>query len=343
MTTSKPTNSDTTKTAGVLFGAAYGDALAAPVEFTHEVSNIRATYPPLGPDDIHQGRVTDDTQMMLAVGRAIAETPELTATHLEPALRHHFTVWLHDPQNNRAPGMTCLKACQALETGIPWPQATILGSKGCGANMRVQPLAFIHDQRTRAGAAQFQAALTHGHATALTASDLTAQAISCLLQGISPQDLPTTLLNYAHSQRTTYHHDWLSGLWELTPERTPENFIARGWDECLTALESAETAARTGIGKLDDPCQYGGEGWIAEEALATGLLCFLLHPQDPVHALQRAATTSGDSDSIACITGSLLGAHLGHSAFPADWRTRIEYHDELNSLADQLAQHPATQ
>ena len=53
---------------------------------------------------------------------------------------------------------------------------TVADSKGCGANMRVTPLGLMPGltDATRAGASQLQAALTHGHSTALAASELTA-------------------------------------------------------------------------------------------------------------------------------------------------------------------------
>ncbi|WP_338815415.1 ADP-ribosylglycohydrolase family protein [Bernardetia sp. Wsw4-3y2] len=82
--------------------------------------------------------------------------------------------------------------------------------------------------------------------------------------------------------------------------------------------------------KETDPCEYTGEGWIAEESLATGLLCFLLFPNDSVKALIRAVNTKGDSDSIACVTGALAGARNGISSFPSNWVERIEYQKELN-------------
>ncbi len=65
-----------------------------------------------------------------------------------------------------------------------------------------------------------------------------------------------------------------------------------------------------------DPCLITGEGWVAEEAFATGLLCFLLFPDDPVAAIRRAAVSSGDSDSIACLTGAFAGACHGLAAWP---------------------------
>lgn len=95
-------------------------------------------------------------------------------------------------------------------------------------------------------------------------------------------------------------------------------------------------AAQNGEREID-PCAFTGAGWIAEEALATGLLRFLLYPNEPLSALRRAAYTSGDSDSIACLAGAFAGASLGVAAWPEDWLNRIEYRDRLQTLADGLA------
>ena len=318
---------------GVLFGSAYGDALAAPTEFMRSLPHIRQSFAPDGPTDIHAGRVTDDTQMMLAVARALLGTSEQTPAALEPALRAEFILWLYDPENNRAPGHTCLTACRNLQRGGAWQAATVAQSKGCGANMRVQPVGLIADAATRAGLAQLQAALTHGHPTALAAADLTAQAIWLLISGSAPERLVAELMAYAQAQRIVYHQDWLGDLWQHFGSSDPQQYISEGWDECLGVLARLDAALISGIPTDADPCDFTGEGWIAEEALATGLLCFLLTPTDPVEALRRAAVTKGDSDSLACLAGAFAGAHLGLSAFPAEWKGRIEYAGELERIA----------
>ncbi|WP_161880507.1 ADP-ribosylglycohydrolase family protein [Deinococcus alpinitundrae] len=318
---------------GVLFGAAYGDALAAPTEFMLSLAHIRQSFAPSGPTDIHAGRVTDDTQMMLAVARALLGTSEQTPAALETALRAEFIAWLHDPENNRAPGHTCLTACHHLQHGGAWQTATVTGSKGCGANMRVQPVGFIADDRIRAGAAQLQAALTHGHPTALAAADLTAQTIWLLISGTAPAQLPGALTAYAQAQRKVYHAEWLGDLWQHYGASSPQAYTSQGWDECLGVLARLDAALTSGISDDADPCDFTGEGWIAEEALATGLLCFLLTPTDPLESLRRAAVTKGDSDSLACLAGTFAGAYLGLGAFPAEWQTRIEYAGELQRCA----------
>ena len=331
------TTADRRAASGCLFGLALGDALAAPTEFVRDVNEIERRWGPNGPAEPlgDPARVTDDTQMALAVGEALAQTPSpYTPARVEKPLRDAFVAWMVSPENTRAPGMTCMKACAHLLRGKAWHQATVAGSKGCGANMRVAPVGLLPDTDapTRAALAQFQAALTHGHPTALAASDLTAWAIADLARGSDDlAALPDRLRAYAESQRAVYHEDWLGPLWQRPGLTSPTGFIRRGWDECIVVLKRLDGALAAGD-RGTDPCLLTGAGWVAEEAFATGLLCFLLFPDEPVAALRRAAVTSGDSDSIACLTGAFAGAHHGLDAWPAAWLARIEYQDRLAVL-----------
>jgi ADP-ribosylglycohydrolase len=275
--------------------------------------------------------------MALEVARALRELPRPTAEPLAAALTRNFISWAHSPENNRAPGMTCLRACANLEdglaTGAPWQQATVAGSKGCGANMRVTPVGLIaeYDLDTLAGVAQLQAALTHGHPTGLAAAELTAYAVRVLRDGAALPELPALLLDRCRSQRTVYWADWLGDLWQ-GPGATDETaFIARGWDECAAVLTELARVLNT-PDDGGDLCVRTGAGWVAEEALATAVHAALRHSDEPVAALGRAAATSGDSDSIACLAGAFLGAAHGMAAWPASWSDRIEHGPELAAL-----------
>ncbi|MFC9832154.1 ADP-ribosylglycohydrolase family protein [Streptomyces albogriseolus] len=322
---------------GALTGLALGDALGFPTEFK-DVPSILAMYGDWRSLDLPMPAiVTDDTQMTLALGRGLRTAMDrgtLGPKRLERPVREEFVEWWRSPENNRAPGNTCLRACHLLSRDDrPWQDASQIHSKGCGANMRVTPVGLapgLTDEQ-RAGAAQLQSALTHGHPTALAASDLTAHAVRLLAEGAEPTGLIGLLRSYAYENRTRYHEFWLGDLWTRAGDASPEQFIARGWDECLEILGRLQEAVRT-VSPETDPCKATGEGWVAEEALATGLLCFLLFVDEPLTALRRAACTSGDSDSIACLAGAFAGAYLGADAWPADWASRIEYRDELLTL-----------
>ncbi|MGW7489278.1 ADP-ribosylglycohydrolase family protein [Streptomyces sp. NPDC054786] len=324
---------------GSLIGLALGDALGFPTEF-NDVPSILAKCGPWRrmplPDPAF---VTDDTQMTLALGRGLRTVlgrGPLTAQALVGPVREEYVTWWRSPDNNRAPGGTCLRACQLLsDRDRPWAEAAQMGSKGCGANMRVAPIGLVPglSPQQRSGAAQLQSALTHGHPTALAAADLTAYAVRALADGAPPAELPGLLRAYAQDHRTVYREAWLGDLWRRSQDASKTAFSARGWDDCLGVLDRLDAA----LGARDpeaDPCLATGAGWIAEEALATGLLCFLLFPDEPLTALRRAACTSGDSDSIACLTGAFAGAHLGAGAWPEEWAARIEYRDELLALGE---------
>lgn len=321
---------------GTLVGLALGDAMGLPTEFIG-VPEATSRYGPWRALPLPEpARVTDDTQMTLAVGRALRTATDggpLTPERFAGPLREEFTAWARSPENDRAPGRTCLVACELLAAGRPWQDASRIGSKGCGANMRVAPVGLVPglDGEGRAGAAQLQAALTHGHPTALAASDLTAHAVHLLARGAEPSELVGLLRSYAYGNRSRYPEAWLGDLWTRSQDPSPAHFAERGWDECLAVLERVDAALPEADPEAD-PCLLTGEGWIAEEALGTALLCFLMFPGEPLTALRRAACTSGDSDSVACLAGAFAGAHLGASAWPREWAERVEYRDDLLAL-----------
>jgi ADP-ribosylglycohydrolase len=187
------------------------------------------------------------------------------------------------------------------------------------------------DLETVAGAAQLQSALTHGHPTALAASELTALATRWLREGMALPDVPAALRQRCADQRGVYREQWLGQLWRRSHDADAVTFIARGWDECAVAMDRLVDAVRHPDTAVD-PCLVTGAGWIAEEALATAAYCAVVFADDPVAALRRAATTSGDSDSIACLAGAFHGAAHGMAAWPQAWLERIEYADQLATL-----------
>jgi ADP-ribosylglycohydrolase len=79
-----------------------------------------------------------------------------------------------------------------------------------------------------------------------------------------------------------------------------------------------------------------GEGWVGDEAVASAMYCYWRNPNDYSSAILTAVNTDGDSDSIATITGSVLGARLGLDSIPAKWRSEVEDSAYLHDLGQRL-------
>jgi ADP-ribosylglycohydrolase len=350
---------DKNKELGTLLGVAYGDALGFPGEFVRtqkvlqvEVNSVlrslntgrqaaRKWY-----DPATAVMVSDDTQMTLAVGKALMCDGTSPTAPLGTRLEREFVKWSRSPQNNRSPGITCMAACHRM-TWVPWQLATDLTSKGNGANMRVAPAGLLNvSPDVVADIAQLQAAVTHAHPTALAASEITALAIWYLKRDMPPDRLMGNLLHRAEEQQSIYREHALGKLWRRTSTRrgahalpvwqSPEQFISFGWQETHGALLTTQRRSAVPATTWDICAELRMGGWTAEEALALALTVFLRDYERPVAALSNAAITSGDSDSIASIVGALLGAYHGVDGFPPAWAKHIEYGKQIQRLASQL-------
>lgn len=286
---------------GSVYGLALGDAWGAPTEFLSHDEIIR-THGRTGPDFPYEhAHITDDTQMSLYVLRALREfhsgdaRVQYPLTHddmdyLAQLFGQHFIDWLHDPENYRAPGNTCLRALRKLEAvGLHRvTDATVMDSKGCGANMRAPWVGLdvrIPDAEV-SEIAMIQAYITHGHPTALVSSAITARLTRYVARGaVQPGDLSYAALDIAQA-----HGDI---------GRETAAVLSRA----ISALETVEDPWSV------DPCYLVGQAWTAEEALAVATYVVdVMANEDPHDALRRAAATNGDSDSIGALVGGLLGA-----------------------------------
>lgn len=341
---------------GALLGLALGDAMGHPLS-SLPLDRIGEVYGawesmelPLSGDGTV--RVSDQTQLSLAVGEALAGVavaarlpeaearralttrgalpapPWLTPPAVTTALRTHLVRWRYAPDNDRAPGRTTLNACEALASPVPWQEATAAGSKGCAAVVRgaVVGLTPYLTADQRSGIAQLQAALTHGHPTALAASDLAAHAVHLLRHGCTPADLLPELRLHASALRYTYRADWLG---DLAPRADAASFTAMGWDECVAALDAAEAALGSGA----EPGAAAGAGWAADAVLGGAVYAFLTTEAHPRDALRRASHTSGASAATAALAGALAGAHGGPSGWPPEWVAAVEYGARIEPLA----------
>lgn len=297
------------KAAGLLFGLALGDALGAPVEFL-SLPRIEAQY---GRTGIQEPPIpalyTDDTQMTLALVEGLLDAGLNAPLDAQMnAIGSRFVTWKHSPENDRAPGYTCMKGVGRFEAGHRWHEAGLIDSKGCGSAMRVAPIGYLyqHDEARLREIAAASSAITHRHPTALAASVAAAYAVRLALDGVPPSEFLRPIMLFT---------DGMSA--EMDDALYKIGHVG-AWSDEKAALD------------------HIGQGWTGEEAVALALYCVLRYPDDYVSCVRRAANTNGDSDSIACIAGGIIGARLGIAAIPEAWRESCENAAYLTELAARM-------
>lgn len=289
--------------AGVLVGAACGDALGGTLEFkTRE--EIAQRYPHGFRDIVgggwlalRPGETTDDTAMMLAVARAC------TASGIDlDAVAAHFVAWMEtDPKDI---GGQTRQALSLLAGGARWDEAgeqlqraSVHGVAGNGSLMRCAPVAlrFRSLPHRMVRAAIDTSRITHADPRACWSTVALCQAIAHLLEGGSRE----TLLDAA-----------CEGIED---------------ERVIAAIQDASTL----------PYEQVRSGGYVLETL-TAALWAVLHASSAEDAVVRAVTMGGDADTTGTVAGALAGAAWGLDAISARWREVVEHRDELELLANQL-------
>ncbi|MDP6178882.1 MAG: ADP-ribosylglycohydrolase family protein [Desulfatiglandales bacterium] len=301
---------DLNKVTGVIYGLAIGDALGRPAEFM-SLSQIKSEYGQEGIADLPEPALyTDDTQMSVAIAEALIKAGEKGIEEIMAAVKDEFIKWCHSPENTRAPGRTCITGVAKMEQGIHWNESGVASSKGCGTAMRAAPIGYLYqnDPDKLREVAHATGICTHGHPTADAACIGAAYLVKLALDGITPEKMISELL------------DFTTGISEEFDEAILKVGKCLDWEDDEKALK------------------YLGEGWIGEEAVALALYCFLKYPDSYEKVVIRGANTNGDSDSVACIGGSISGAYLGIDAISDKWVQRIEKTEYLHELAKRFAE-----
>jgi ADP-ribosylglycohydrolase len=75
------------------------------------------------------------------------------------------------------------------------------------------------------------------------------------------------------------------------------------------------------------------------ETVPAAFYCYMRFP--PEEAMVVAASAGGDTDSIASIAGSLIGASFGTSWLPQRWLSVLEERENIEAVASRLAEMSA--
>lgn len=291
------------KILGVIYGTAIGDALGWPVEFDATVNpNNPKVFATAVPE-----QYTDDTQMFRAVCEGLLRVHD----NLDQAAENiaaDFIGWANSPENNRAPGTSCMAGCKNLEKGVRWREAGV-NSGGCGTAMRSMAYGiFFHgDPEKAADWAASHARMTHRDRIAYAAAAAVAAGVALLINSSSRP-----------------HDGFASGVMF--------GMAARYDEQTASLIHEASCSPNADPYDILDKWR----GWAGHEAVAASLWCFLQHPDDFVNAVLLAVNSPGDSDSLGAITGALVGARVGLSGIPKRWVEQVEKSEELAVLGERI-------
>ncbi|MFD3452919.1 ADP-ribosylglycohydrolase family protein [Streptomyces sp. NPDC058691] len=298
------------RAAGVLLGAAAGDALGVPYEFKATLSEDqqpRMIGGGLGPYE--PGEYSDDTQMQVCIARVAATGADLRSPEALDAIAANFLHWLSDGASDvgnqtsvilgiaaHAPG----SAGTAMREAAQEYTAGNVRSAGNGSLMRTGIVALAHlgDAAAMAEAAVAVSALTHPDPDCADACVLWCSGIrTAVLHGTF--DGVREGLDLLPAER---REAWAKRLDEAEAN-PPHHFQNNGW--VVHALQAAWSAiTRTDVPELN----------LAERRFPAQ------HLQLALEAAVRAGT---DTDTVAAIAGALLGARWGCSGIPLEWQLAV--------------------
>ncbi|WP_431969119.1 ADP-ribosylglycohydrolase family protein [Actinacidiphila sp. bgisy160] len=308
----------TDRAAGVLLGAAVGDALGVPYEFQatlREDQQPRMIGGGLGPYE--PGEYSDDTQMQVCIAQVAATGADLRSPEALDAIAANFQGWLSEGASDvgnqtsmilstaaRAPG----SAGTAMRETAREYTAGNVRSAGNGSLMRTGIVALAHlgDAAAMAEAAIAVSALTHPDPDCADACVLWCSGIrTAVLHGTFDGVREGLDLLPAERRET-----WAKRLDEAEAN-PPYHFHNNGW--VVHAFQAAWSAiTRTAVPELS----------LAERTFPAQ------HLQLALEAAVRAGT---DTDTVAAIAGALLGARWGCSGIPLEWQQAVNGWPDLTA------------
>jgi len=308
------------RAAGALLGLACGDALGVPYEFDR--LRLGPDQPPAmlggGLGDFEAGEWSDDTCMAIAVAEGLC-TGDSLRERLD-AIARRFLDWYRSSPADIGVQTRAVLAGAALgaapsshERG---PGAALAGeaaayarahphAAGNGALMRTAPVALAHldDRAACAGAATAVAALTHADPQAIESCVLWTEAVRvAVTRGVLD----------------------LAGGLDLVPRES------RGfWSGVLAEATEGDLA------------RFHPNGW-SVRTLQVAYGAILRAGADLEESLAAAIRVGDDTDTVAAVAGSLLGALHGAAALPQHWLDALHgwpghRAEDLRRLAVDLA------
>ena len=305
------------RAAGALVALAAGDSLGAGYEFGRPPSD-RAEMIGGGLGDWEPGEWTDDTQMAICIAE-VAASGQLDVE----AVGARFLDWFRSgPADVGIQTRAVLAPADA--PGELTDRATAYfrdhprNAAGNGSLMRTAPVALAHlgDDTGMAAAAMAVSGLTHGDPLAGEACVVWCTAIDRAVREERLDGIDDGIALLPPESRDAWSARISEARTQPASGFAPNGFV-------VTALQAALAAVRQTSVPAGNPSD---------------------HLPDALHAAVRIGD---DTDTVAAIAGSLLGARWGATAVPAEWRTMLHGWpgygvEDLVRLSEQIvARHGA--
>ena len=350
------------KCAGALIASAIGDALGWPYELRARNSaqtNLtggdffvdwtrRAGGKYWSHDEIIKaGEYSDDTQMILAVARSIIS--EEWSEHL---VKNELPFWL---DYERGGGTAIKRAAKAYrDSRFPWDGNSALDYFNAGGNgtvMRILPhvIAYADTQDIVPLMREVivDCTLTHGHPRAILGATCYAFALYAIMRKTSILEFGelVDIMIAGAPIWGKYRPEAFPPEWGKLPSNILQYDYATTWnihvENMIKALHYIKESLKKGLLVNDKvvltylKC-FDKESGAGDVAILSSIYLASKYANNPILGIKTAAYTIGmDTDTIASITGGLLGMLCGTTWIPFEWRSVQDY-SCLCNIAESL-------
>lgn len=348
------------KCTGAMLASAIGDALGWPnesrannvaknlksydgfVEWTRHCRGTNWHY-----EKIFPGEYSDDTQMILAVSRSI-----IAGNWENIFANKELPYWL---EYQRGGGKALLKAANSCKKGkLLWQSVNpseYFNAGGNGAVMRILPHVIALSKRDMNNDLMSDiikdSIITHGHPRAILGATCYAYTLDYLLKKesiLEYGELVTAILE-GHSNWGAFPDEEIFNSWiEVAMSTSNDNYINE-WNAVLAQmvrqLEYISLSLKKGL-MLDDRevlAQLGcfdKAGGAGDVAILSAIYLASRYANNPILGIKIPALLDGmDTDTIASITGGLLGMLCGDKWIPLEWK-KVQDYDCFPQITEML-------
>lgn len=349
MTTAIPTQIEKCK--GAMLATAIGDALGWPNEprsknrikkpkvVDHFVEWTRSSKNPRWHDEkILPGEYSDDTQMTLSVARSI-----IAGDWEKFFAERELPFWLNYERGGGSALLKAARSCSKNKIQLWQTNFTqeYFNAGGNGAIMRILPHVIAAAKTPDITALMLNIAkdtlITHGHPRAFLGATCYAYALDYLLRKktvLEYGELVTAVIDGQNEWGTCLKPDVFGNWLNIAHKHCDYDFFTE-WENTRTRmvqkLEFIKVSLKKGL-ILDDTkvlteleC-YGKVNGAGDVAALAAIYLASRYANNPVLGIKVPAFSFGaDTDTIASITGGLVGMLSGTNWIPTEWKAVQDY------------------